>query len=64
MTKEVKMKKLYCLICGTYRKFEKSKPSYLLKKRLVLSIFFSKSKNEDERLFKEDISVEILNIPD
>ena len=58
------MKKLYCLICGTYRKFEKSKPSYLLKKRLVLSIFFSKSKNEDERLFKEDISVEILNIPD
>ena len=58
------MKKLYCLICGTYRKFEKSKLSYLLKKRLVLSIFFSKSKNEDERLFKEDISVEILNIPD
>ena len=51
------MKKLYCLICGTYRKFEKSKLSYLLKKRLVLSIFFSKSKNEDERLFKEDISV-------
>ena len=58
------MKKLYCLICGTYRKFEKSKLSYLLKKRLVVSIFFSKSKNEDERLFKEDISVEILNIPD
>ena len=58
------MKKLYCLICGTYRKFEKSKLSYILKKRLVLSIFFSKSKNEDERLFKEDISVEILNIPD
>ena len=58
------MKKLYCLICGTYRKFEKSKLSYLLKKILVLSIFFSKSKNEDERLFKEDISVEILNIPD
>ena len=58
------MKKLYCLICGTYKKFEKSKLSYLLKKRLVLSIFFSKSKNEDERLFKEDISVEILNIPD
>ena len=58
------MKKLYCLICGTYRKFEKSKLSYLLKKRLVLSIFFSKSKNEDERLFKEDISIEILNIPD
>ena len=56
------MKKLYCLICGTYRKFEKSKLSYY--KRLVLSIFFSKSKNEDERLFKEDMSVEILNIPD
>ena len=34
--------------------------SYLLEKTLVLSIIFSKCKNEDEKLFKEEESVEIL----
>ena len=29
------MKKLYCVICGKYRKFEKPKISYLLEKNLV-----------------------------
>ena len=55
------MKKLYCVICGKYRKFEKPKISYLLEKTLVLSIICSKCKNEDEKLFKEK-SIEILNI--
>ena len=55
------MKKLYCIICGKYRKFEKPKISYLLEKTLVLSIICSKCKNEDEKLFKEE-SIEILNI--
>ena len=32
------MRKLYCIICGKYRKFEKPKISYLLGKILVLSI--------------------------
>ena len=32
------MKKLYCVIWGKYRKFEKPKISYLLEKKLVLSI--------------------------
>ena len=27
-----KMKKLYCVACGKYRKFEKPKLSYILKK--------------------------------
>ena len=36
------MKKLYCIICGKYIKFEKSKISYLLEKTLVLSIICSK----------------------
>ena len=48
------MKKLYCGICGKYRKFEKLKISYLLEKTLVLSIIFSKCKNDDEKLFKEE----------
>ena len=50
------MKKLYCVICSKYRKFEKLKTSNLLEKTLVLSIVCSKSKNEDENLFKEEKS--------
>ena len=53
------MKKLYCVICSKYRKFEKPKISYLLEKTLVLSIICSKWKNEDEKLFKEEESIEI-----
>ena len=45
-----KIKKLCCIICGMYRKFEKPKMSYLLEKTLVLSIFCSKCKIEDEYL--------------
>ena len=40
-----KMKKLYCIICGKYRKFEKPKLSYLL----VLSIICGKCKSENEK---------------
>ena len=44
------MKKLYCVICGKYRKFEKPKKSYLLEKTLAVSIICSKCKNEDRRI--------------
>ena len=47
-----KMKKLYCVIYGKYRKFEKPKISYLLEKTLVLSIICSKYKIEDEKYLK------------
>ena len=56
------MKKFYCVICGKYRKFEKPKISYLLEKTLVLSIICSTCKNEDEKLFKEEGSIEMLKI--
>ena len=56
------MEKLFCVICGKYRKFEKPKISYLLEKTLVLSITCSKCKNEDEKLSKEEESFEILKI--
>ena len=49
-----KMKKLYCVICGKYRKFEKPKLSYFLEKTLVLLIICSKCKIEDDKLFKEE----------
>ena len=56
------MKKLYCVICCKYRKFEKPKISYVLEKALVLSIICSKCKNEGGKIFKKEESVEILKI--
>ena len=47
------MKKLYCVICGKYRKFEKPKISYLLEKTLVLSVICRKCKNEGENYSKK-----------
>ena len=57
------MKELYCVICSKYRKFEKLKISYLLEKILFLSILLSKSKIEDEKIYKQEESInEILKI--
>ena len=56
------MKKLYCAICGNYRKLKKPKISCIFKKALVLSIICSKCKNEDEKIFKEKKSNEILKV--
>ena len=56
------MKKLYCVICGKYRKLVKPKISYFLVKILVLCINCSKCKNEDGTNIKEDEPVEILKI--
>ena len=55
-------KKLYCVTCGKYRKFEKPKKSYILGKTLVLSIICSKCKNEHKKIFQEEESIEILKI--
>ena len=56
------MKKVYCVICLKYRKFEKPKISFFLEKALVISIICSQCKNEDEKLFEEEDSFEILKI--
>ena len=49
------MKKIYCVICGKYSKFKYQ--------TLVFSIICSKCKNEeDEKIFKEEESIEILKI--
>ena len=56
-----KMKKLYCVLCGKYRKFGKLKVSYLLEKTLVLSVSCNKCKCEEkEKIFKEEESIEII----
>ena len=52
------MKKLYCSIWDKYRKFEKPK----IMPVIVLFIICSKCKNENEKLFKEEESIEILKI--
>ena len=57
-----KMKKLYCIICGKYGKFNNPK-IYILEKA-VLSIICSKCKNEDEKTFKEEESIKTLKIID
>ena len=56
------MKKMYCVICGKYRKYKDPKVSYIFEKILVLSITCSKRDNEDEKLFKEEESIEISKI--
>ena len=42
-----------------YRKFKKAKISYIFEKTLVLYITWSEHKNGDEKIFKEDESIEI-----
>ena len=45
-----------------FTKFGKPKISYILEKTLVLSIIWTKRKNGDEKLFKEEESIEILKV--
>ena len=54
------MKKLYCVICGRYRNFEKKKKKK--KKKSILSIICRKCKNEEEKIFKKEELIEILKI--
>ena len=56
------MEKLHCIFYDKYRRFKKLKISYLLGKTLVLSIISFKCKNGDEKIFKEEESIEILKI--
>ena len=46
-----------------YRKSKKTKISYIFKKTLSLSIVYSKCSHEYEKMFKEEESIEILQIP-
>ena len=46
------MKKLYCVICGKYRTFKNPKTTYA----------FEKNRNETEKIFKEEESIESLKI--
>ena len=56
------MKQLHFVNCSKYRKFEKPKISYLLEKALVLSMTCCKCKNEVEKMFKEEESIEKIKV--
>ena len=43
------MKKLYCVICGKYRKFEKPKISYICYKALLFISICNKCGSEDKK---------------
>ena len=62
ITRKVKIKNINYVICGKCTKFEKPKISYILEKTFVLSIICSKCKNKDEKIVKEEKSIEILKI--
>ena len=56
------MKKIYCIFYGKCRKFEIPNLSYIFEKTFVLSIICSKCENKDEKIFKEEESIEILKV--
>ena len=46
--------------CNKYRKLERPNISYILDKILVFSIIFDKCGNNNEKVFKEEESIEII----
>ena len=56
------MNKIYCVTCCIYRKLEKPKISFIFEETLVIFIICSQCKNEDEKIFAGEESIEILKI--
>ena len=56
------MRKIYCINCKKYKKFKNPRMSYICQKTLLLSRICNKCGTEDEKIFKEDESIEILKI--
>ena len=54
------MKNIYCVNCGKFRNSQNPEISNTFEKTLVLSIICSSCENEDEQIFKEEKSIEIL----
>ena len=55
------MKKIYCVICGKYRKFKNLNISHIFEKSISsFLIICIKCEKEDEKIIKEEESIEIL----
>ena len=53
------MKKISCTKCKKYKEFKKPKILYICNKTLLLSSICNKCGKEDEKIFKEEGSIEI-----
>ena len=53
------MKKISCTKCKKYKEFKKPKILYICNKTLLLSSICNKCGKEDEKIFKEEESIEI-----
>ena len=56
------MRKIYCINCKKYKEFIKSRISYISYKTLLLSSICNKCGSEDEKIFEEEESIEILKV--
>ena len=56
------MKKLYCVKCNKYRKLKNPRISYIFDETLSLSTICDKCSSNDEKIFKEQESIEIVRI--
>ena len=56
------MEKLECVICVSIENLKILKYHTFWKKSLVLSIIVSKCEAKDEKIFKEEESIEVLKI--
>ena len=56
------MKKLYCVKCNKYRKLKNPRISYIFDELLSLSTICDKCGSNDQKIFKEEESIEILKI--
>ena len=54
------MRKIYCTKCTKYKEFKNSKISHICYKTLLLSSICNKCWNENEKIIKEEESIEIL----
>ena len=54
------MRKIYSTKCKKYKEFEKPKMSYICDKTLLLSHICNKCVSEDEKIFKEEESIGLI----
>ena len=56
------MRNIYCVVCGKYEKLKNLIISYILQKSLVSSIICIKCASKYGKIFKEEESIEVLEI--
>ena len=65
-SKKVKKKKIYCVVCGKYKKFKNPKILQIFKKKNISSFYYLQYKcdSKEEKIFKEAESINISKILD